>query len=676
MKPLKILLPALILLAAAVIFWYKLVFTGSAFFFGLTTEYFYPIYAFLSQAVRSLREPLWNPFVMGGLPFLANPQSAVYYPFSYIFVILPFAEAFSLNVLLHTFLAGIFMYALARNMGIGKTGSFGAAVIYMFNGYFVFHFEFLSNTSSYIWAPLVMLFFRRALDGETGVNSAAAGFFLAIQLFAGHPQFVYYTAGLLLVYAAAFSPLKGARSLTIACLVFIGLAAAQIIPALELLPFTARVKGIDYAASVIYSVRPIDMLRFLFVPFWDILNRVYVGDPHIIAFYSGIAPLLIVILSFVRRPAKLQIFFACVFGCSLLLALGKYFPLYSIFMSIVPGWKFFKFPGQVLFLSVFSFSLLFGFALNRIGNNTVKIILVLICFTELFIFGQNANTLIDRSFYNTPTPRIEFLKKDPGLFRFSMAPQVRDMEPEKSRSARTEFQYWLNYKDMLLPNSGGAYGLFCADGRETLKLSRYTDLLDKIDSAHSPILNLLNVKYMLLPWELKTGNSRLVKKGYINIYLNTDCMPRFSMVDGVKPMKDNEILGYMAKGFDPRQAVIIDERAGKYKYYGKESGVSGPDLVTVNNYSANIIDLTVNTSRPRWLLASESYFPGWKAEIDGEKADIIRADYALRALPVNKGSHKVVMFYDPWTVKAGRAVSLLTLAGLLTWFLIYLRKRE
>jgi uncharacterized membrane protein YfhO len=57
------------------------------------------------------------------------------------------------------------------------------------------------------------------------------------------------------------------------------------------------------------------------------------------------------------------------------------------------------------------------------------------------------------------------------------------------------------------------------------------------------------------------------------------------------------------------------------------------------------------------LVLSEVYYPGWRAYVDGAAASIYRADYALRAVEVDEGAHRVEMVYDPVSFKLGAAIS-------------------
>src|SRR5579883_2609524 len=50
---------------------------------------FYPSRAFAARAVHEGTLPLWNPYLLGGVPFLASPQSSLFYPPNFLYYILP-----------------------------------------------------------------------------------------------------------------------------------------------------------------------------------------------------------------------------------------------------------------------------------------------------------------------------------------------------------------------------------------------------------------------------------------------------------------------------------------------------------------------------------------------------------------------------------------------------------
>jgi len=62
----------------------------------------------------------------------------------------------------------------------------------------------------------------------------------------------------------------------------------------------------------------------------------------------------------------------------------------------------------------------------------------------------------------------------------------------------------------------------------------------------------------------------------------------------------------------------------------------------------------------------DTFYPGWRATVDGQAAEIVRANYAFRAVALEAGAHQVVLRYRPRSLIAGTIVSgAALLAGLL-----------
>src|ERR1051325_7807070 len=106
---------ALILLLALVVFAHPLI-TREVFTFRDHTDYFQPLRWFTAMALRGGDLPLWNPYNASGEPWLANPQSCGFYPPAWLFLVLPFATAYVLFLMLHVALlgAGAFLFFSRR----------------------------------------------------------------------------------------------------------------------------------------------------------------------------------------------------------------------------------------------------------------------------------------------------------------------------------------------------------------------------------------------------------------------------------------------------------------------------------------------------------------------------------------------------------------------------------
>jgi uncharacterized membrane protein YfhO len=81
----------------------------------------------------------------------------------------------------------------------------------------------------------------------------------------------------------------------------------------------------------------------------------------------------------------------------------------------------------------------------------------------------------------------------------------------------------------------------------------------------------------------------------------------------------------------------------------------------VVGYGVNDLEVEVNSPVEGYLFLSDPFYPGWRAEVDGQPAEIIRANYAFRAVAVPQGLHRIVMTFRPVTWYAGAAVTVLTI---------------
>jgi hypothetical protein len=67
--------------------------------------------------------------------------------------------------------------------------------------------------------------------------------------------------------------------------------------------------------------------------------------------------------------------------------------------------------------------------------------------------------------------------------------------------------------------------------------------------------------------------------------------------------------------------------------------------------------IQVDSAAPGWLFLAESWYPGWRAKIDGQTVEILRADYMFKAVEVPAGNHVVELHYSPTSFKVGMFVT-------------------
>ncbi len=171
-------------------------------------------------------------------------------------------------------------------------------------------------------------------------------------------------------------------------------------------------------------------------------------------------------------------------------------------------------------------------------------------------------------------------------------------------------------------------------------------------------------------WDERTGshwavslprpsNLERVFSGDVKIYRNRDFLPRAYFVREVRCVEsDDEALKLMADvGFEPSRLAILD---APEKACAAANRTDVNASVKIVKYEPERIELMTQSDEDAYLVLSDSYYPGWKAKVDGVDVPIVRADVLFRAVEVPRGQHKVEFVYDPWTWKAGAAISIAT----------------
>jgi len=393
------LLAGATLLALTLAFFWKIAFTNLI-LVGLDVfTYFYPYRAYAAEVIRQGRLPLWNPYLFMGVPFLANIQTALFYPLNFPFYWLPVPKMVSWSIVLHVFLAGLFAYFYARrSLGLGRWGAWLAAAVFAFSGFVGAQVEHVNQLNCSVWLPLLFLLFDRAwgrplrrfggsfrttgvfvhrasahCQGDSQPSQGLlyvllAGLVVGLQFTAGHTQSSYITLFALGVYAI-FPPLwrrwgrKGlwrelGRSLLIYLLVVVigvALAAVQLLPTWELSRLSVRGGGLSYHEAASFSLKP----RLLLLSLLPTFGGEEVFSEYIA--YLGIVALVLALVGALfqrRHPARPVLIFLTALG--LFLGLGAYNPFYFVLYKLVPGFDLFRAPARWLYLYTFGGAMLAG----------------------------------------------------------------------------------------------------------------------------------------------------------------------------------------------------------------------------------------------------------------------------------------------------------------------------
>jgi hypothetical protein len=156
----------------------------------------------------------------------------------------------------------------------------------------------------------------------------------------------------------------------------------------------------------------------------------------------------------------------------------------------------------------------------------------------------------------------------------------------------------------------------------------------------------------------------------VTIYRNDAAMGRAWLVPQPRIVADS-LADLAAPSFDPRQMVLLTSPVAEAQ---TSKGAVG--VVESLQDSPNAVTIRAASESGGFLVLADTLYPGWQATLDGQPAEILRANHTFRAVTFPPGEHIVVFRYLPLSFQVGAAVSLLTLfvtVGALT--VLSLRRR-
>ncbi len=345
---------------------------------------YYPWRLFAAESLRAGIIPLWNPYQFCGTPFVANAQSAVFYPLNAIFWALPVSRAFGWSAWLHLLLTGWFAYLFLRKIGAERIGAVAGAIVWQGNGFFLAWIHLPTVLCTAAWLPLILFFVERALSEGRLRWALAAGCSLGLGGLAGHPQILQ----LIVLLTAAYGLCRGlAPSLKIrflprlarlvatgfvTSLTASGLAAVQLLPTLDLLQIAHRTftpGPASYQAYLSHAMSPIQLIGLLLPhAFGHPALGSYLGRDNYAEFaaYIGMIALALALWgAFASRTWHAR-FFALSILIIFLLVLGT--AINAPFYQWIPGMARSGGPGRMLLLAALGLSLLVGLGVDEINR--------------------------------------------------------------------------------------------------------------------------------------------------------------------------------------------------------------------------------------------------------------------------------------------------------------------
>ena len=193
-----------------------------------------------------------------------------------------------------------------------------------------------------------------------------------------------------------------------------------------------------------------------------------------------------------------------------------------------------------------------------------------------------------------------------------------------------------------------SYYLKSLGGYSAAKLRRYQDIIDQYLSKFDlNIVSMLNGKYIITA----DDDGRPLPLRNPNAMGNAWFVDSIVVVGG--PVEECAALGEI----NLRNTAVLDREFSDF-VSGFKPGHDASATVRLNTYAPDVLTYSSSSSVDGTAVFSEIYYPhGWKAYIDGEKAEIFRVNYLLRALNIPAGEHEIRFEFRPESVRKGDILS-------------------
>lgn len=689
----------------------------------------YPLRSLAVDVLKQGKLPLWNPHMFNGYPLLANFQVAIFSPTIFFYFLFPKIIAWTAQIIAQPILAALFTYLLLRHLKLGKFPSLVGGLIYAFSGFNMIWLEWNAHALVAAWIPLILLLTSKFISKGKISWGVLLSIALAVQILSGYPQLAIYTVAALLLFLFFKRDELNFRKLSLLSLFLLAgilLSFVQTLPAYELFSQSQRVSE-HLDSNLIYL--PWQNLITFFAPdyfgnhatgnFWG------VGNYTLNTGYTGVVSIILGTVGAFGYFKKKEVWYF-VFLLLISLALALPTPIAKIVVeSKIPGLAAAS-PTRILVFSNLSLAILAAFGLNRLISKKERVHIGVFCVPAIVLGGVLIwtlctglskvglrNLILPISFVTLTSVILIvryrlFSKKTLNnflvfavafiavfeLFRygwkytpFSSQDLVFPDTPVLEFLKKQEKPFRIVPGDVILPvNMWVAYGIEAPIGYDAVypaRLAKFMSVVQfgdpdtspfgrygSITRYDSPLLDLVNSNYVLAV-EKDEGISKVFKLDKLSpvfrdksvvVLENKKVLPRAFFVSQWEVAQDEDIFRkLLSDNFPFQEKIIIEEDFKRFNQNEKnESEVSFVE------YDSQTSKVKVKSNVPGFLFVSDTWYPDWKALVDGKEEKILRANYAFRAVPVSEGEHIVEFIYDPKSFKIGKWLSMATIISLIT----------
>jgi hypothetical protein len=361
---------------------------GGRFLLNPLSDQYKAGYAFREYAAEHLKSgqgfPQWNPFLEGGMPYIAAMHGDIFYPTFLLRMIMPTDMAMTWEFPIHLFLCGLFTFLFLRAWQFGFYAALVGGLAYMLGGSIAGYAGPGHDGKLFVstMLPLALLLLTRGVrDGRLWAWGALA-ITVGLAVLSPHPQLLQYmllASGAFALYLAFATharvgrlprPVAIKRLALAAGAVAVGMlmGAVQYWPAvIEYKPWSPRAAGHDWETATSYSFPIEETLNAYWPHFSGILTDYWGRNAiHFHSDYFGVIVLMLIGCAFGMSERKsFKRFWIATGIVGWIWAFGGHTPLFHVIMAVVPGTKYFRAPSTMVYVPAFAMAVLAAIGTER-----------------------------------------------------------------------------------------------------------------------------------------------------------------------------------------------------------------------------------------------------------------------------------------------------------------------
>lgn len=671
---------------------------------------FLPSRYFFTESILNNQFPLWDPYLLYGIPIYADLVSVFNPEFWIIGNLFTYSNiTLQFMYLVYIIVAGISFNYFLKQFNTEKNIALALSIAYMLSGISIGNAQNLAIISGYALLPVVISLYIKFLKDIKLVHFIAFTISLFFMIYGSYPALtiilIYFLFTIFIYYNFHNRKNKVFRkkiiiyhsALIITVILF---SCVLLLSFIQISPYLSQYNGhtLDFIQQHPFSLK--STLSYIFPMASGKDSAFYGTDSSMSNGYFGIFSLVLLFFSLTKKTKKKESYLFLFFGIfSLFASFGNEFFLREFLYHFAPLMNMFRYPSIFRAFTIFSFLAFIGlnfqtFELSKTNKKRFTIISSVL-FLSISFFIYYSQTQIETFVFSNQN--LSFTKKlitanlyDSIIFEGIIQLILLSIFTLLLWKSNRTKQF---YQIILI--------LFIADGIISTQLSIHNTVInDKDPIAFSNFLK-SSPKGFPIPIlnPIKENSDKNAQNKFV--WMNENIFPKKVTFDGLVSFK---LDGYtnlsdnypeLLDSIKTQALIYLSDDIRNYKYINnftsktlfidseyfeqlklKHLTSSQSDQLSIKKFDPKKIEINTQTRLPQILVYQQNFYRGWSVIIDGQKQNLLNVNFTHMAVFLPSGKHTVTFKYQNPSIKIAFFFSYFILFILVAIFIYLLIKNK